>query len=329
MPADCVPSRLALPRHGGDLAAAEAYWGRPAEGWLDLSTGINPWPYPLPALASELWTRLPGAEARRTLCEAAAAAYGAPGPDWVLPAPGTGALIQWLPRVIARGRVAVVGPTYAEHAAAWRLAGHEVAEISTLEAAAGADVAIVVTPNNPDGRIAAPAALAGLAPLVVVDEAFADTQPECSAVPEMADGMVVLRSFGKFFGLGGIRLGFAIARPGTVDALAAAMGPWSVSGPALAVGAAALADAAWAAAMRPRLAAMAERLDRVLGEGGLQVTGGTSLFRLARHDGAPVLYERLGRAGILVRAFADRPDLLRFGLPTDEAGLDRLRAAIS
>lgn len=324
----CAETIQTLPRHGGDVAAAQSRWGCPAQGWLDLSTGINPFSYPLPSFAPEAWARLPCAAEVRALREAAAAAYGAPGPDWVLPAPGTGALIQWLPRVTPRGRVAILGPTYAEHAAAWAQAGHVVTDIANLEGFAGSDVAIVVNPNNPDGRTVAPAVLKGLAPLVVVDEAFADTQPACSSVAELETGMLVLRSFGKFYGLAGVRLGFAIAPPKLLEGLAAAMGPWSVSGPALALGAAALADREWAGAMRDRLAGMAERLDGVLAQAGLNVIGGTSLFRLVRHDLAHELYDRLGRAGILVRAFTHRPDILRFGLPGDSAALERLRGAL-
>ncbi|HSV28591.1 MAG TPA: aminotransferase class I/II-fold pyridoxal phosphate-dependent enzyme, partial [Candidatus Omnitrophota bacterium] len=163
---------MTLPRHGGDLDAAEARWGRPARDWLDLSTGINPWPYPLPPLPAEAWTRLPGAAAELALRRAAASAFGAPAPDWVLPSPGTSALIQWLPRLRARGRVAVVGPTYGEHAAAWAAAGHDVREVETLDDAEGADVTIVVNPNNPDGRVVATECFERVGGFLVVDEAF-------------------------------------------------------------------------------------------------------------------------------------------------------------
>lgn len=319
---------LTLPVHGGDLAAAEARWGRPADGWLDLSTGINPWPYPLPPLPPEAWTRLPGAAEDAALRAAAARAFAAPGPDWVLPAPGSSALIQWLPRITPRARVAVVGPTYAEHAAAWRAAGHEVREVASTAEAAGAEVTVVVNPNNPDGRTVPATELAALAGMVVVDEAFAEAVPGVSAVPLLRPGMVVLRSFGKFHGLAGLRLGFAVAAPQTLAPLAAALGPWPVSGPALAVGAAALADDGWAKATRAHLSSMADRLDGVLSGGGLAIMGGTPLFRLARHDAAAALHDRLGRAGILVRAFADRPALLRFGLPSGQKDLERLRAAL-
>lgn len=318
---------LELPRHGGDLRAAARLWGNPAEGWLDLSTGINPWPYPLPAVAAEAWTRLPGAAEDERLRQAAAHRFGCR-PDQVLAAPGTSALIAALPRLVPQGQVAVVSPTYAEHAAGWRAAGHTVAEVPSLAAAEGADVVVAVNPNNPDGRVLAAADLrARDETLVVVDEAFADAAPENSVAGHLRPGLVVLRSFGKFYGLAGLRLGFALAEPELLGQLAARLGPWPVSGVALAVGAQALADDAWAAATRAHLASMAARLDGVLSRAGCAIIGGTSLFRLAGHDDV-ALYDRLGRAGILVRAFAGRPGLLRFGLPPDEAGLARLQHAL-
>jgi len=333
--------------HGGDLAWAAARFGPSNTGWLDLSTGINPHPYPLPPLPAEAWARLPGAEALAALRIAAADGYGAPLTAGVVPAPGTQALIQLLPRLRPRGRVAVLAPTYGEHARAWAAAGHAVAEVepgATGSAAADAvdglaetvDVVVVTNPNNPDGRIVPPARLTEAAARLaarggwlVVDEAFADTVPVVS-VAAAADrpGLVVLRSFGKFFGLAGVRLGFALAEPGLAARVAAALGPWAVSGPAIAVGTEALADRAWIAETRTALDRAAARLDRVLAAAGLGVAGGTALFRLVEDPAAPVVFERLGRAGVLVRHFPGRPARLRFGLPGGEPDWRRLAAAL-
>lgn len=324
-----------LPVHGGDLAAAERRWGRPAAGWLDLSTGINPWPYPLPPLAAEAWTRLPGRAEEETLRAAAVHRFGVAAPDRVLAGPGTSALIQALPRIRAAGAVDVVAPTYGEHARAWAAAGHTVREVARFEDAA-APVQVVVNPNNPDGRVVPPAllldraaVLAARGGLLLVDEAFGDMSPALSVAPRLAPGLVVLRSFGKFYGLAGLRLGFALALPEILAPLAAQLGPWPVSGPALAVGTAALADDGWGAATMARLAAAADALDGVLDHAGFAIVGGTSLFRLAAHPDAPALYERLGRAGILVRSFPFRRDVLRFGLPPDAEGLARLAQTLA
>ncbi|MFC6774918.1 threonine-phosphate decarboxylase CobD [Methylobacterium gregans] len=317
--------------HGGDLGAARALFPEAPEPWIDLSTGINPVPYPCPALEASLWQRLPAAADAAALRAAAAEAYGAPDPDHVVPAPGTQILIETLPRLSPPARVAVIGPTYAEHAAAWARGGHAVVSVPELTAVGDAAIVVAVNPNNPDGRVLAGDELLALARdlgrrggLLVVDEAFGDLEPAPSLAGALEPGLVVLRSFGKTYGLAGLRLGFALAVPETARGIAAALGPWAVSGPALAIGRAALADRAWRAEAAAARAADAARLDRMLARAGGAVVGGTCLFRLARFPDAPGLYDRLGAAGIYVRRFADRPDLLRFGLPADKGQWCRL-----
>lgn len=324
--------------HGGDLDGARLAFPNAPEPWVDLSTGINPWPYPLPPIPADAWNRLPARGAEEGLRDAAAACYGAPSAAHVAAASGSQALIQLLPRLRAPGIVAVLAPTYAEHAACWAGAGHDVREVSAFETLAdgeAADVVIVVNPNNPDGRILSVAALLGLAERqaarggwLVVDEAFADADPAAS-VAGFADqpGLVVLRSFGKFFGLAGLRLGIALCAPDLAGALRAAVGPWAVSGPGLAVATAALADWAWIDATRARLAAAAAALDESLAAVGLRVIGGTSLFRLVADRRAAALHRGLGEAGVLVRRFERQADWLRLGLPPDEESVIRLRDA--
>jgi cobalamin biosynthetic protein CobC len=328
-------SDRAIIDHGGALDRAIARFGGARADWIDLSTGINPWPYPVPAIAAEAWTRLPDGSALRDLAEAARGFYGAPADAAVAAAPGSQALIQLLPRLVPTTAVAVVGPTYAEHARCWALAGHEVQAIETIEGST-ATILVLVNPNNPDGRHWEPARLRALAErqasrggLLVVDEAFAEVRPEISLVPQAGlPGLVVLRSFGKFFGLAGLRLGFAFGPAGLIEHLDAAFGPWAVAGPALEIGRAALADISWAVATRQRLAAAARSLDAILSTAGLEPIGGTDLYRLARIAEAGQLADRLGRHHILVRRFADQPDWLRFGLPPDAAAATRLRAAL-
>lgn len=325
-------------KHGGDLTEAEHRHGVVGQPWLDLSTGINPHPWPIPeGLCMAGWTRLPSAGDLQGLLAAARRAYAVPDGVGITAAPGTQALIQWLPRLARCGPVAVVGPTYGEHAAAWRGAGFAVAEVESLDAVPAATRhVVVVNPNNPDGRIAEPAALRAAAwrcaaeeGWLVVDESFADVVPAASVVAFAAElPVVVLRSFGKFYGLAGARLGFAVAPPAVTERIEAALGPWAVSGPALAVGTAALGDAAWAAAMRDTLAGESLELDAVLTGAGLEIVGGTSLYRLARTAGAGLLHERLARQRIWVRRFAWSDRLLRFGLPPDAASLARLQGAL-
>ncbi|HZH27995.1 MAG TPA: threonine-phosphate decarboxylase CobD [Azospirillaceae bacterium] len=323
-------------RHGGDAGEASRLFPRAPGPWLDLSTGINPIPYPVGPLPSETWTRLPGSNELDRLRRAAASAYGVPDAGCVVAAPGTQILINLLPRLRPPGRVAVLGPTYGEHAPAWAAAGHRVDTVREAAALEDVDVAVVVNPNNPDGRALRPDRLHRLADalgrrggLLVVDEAFADVSPEVSVAGGIAtDGLVVLRSFGKFHGLAGLRLGFALASGPLAARIEDALGPWAVSGPALAIGAAALSDAAWAAATRARLAADARCLDGLLHDAGLDVVGGTALYRLVASDFALEWFTRLGEQGIYVRRFDHDSRLLRFGLPGTEADWRRLGAAL-
>jgi cobalamin biosynthetic protein CobC len=252
-----------------------------------------------------------------------------------VPAPGTQILLPLVAALVPPGRASVLAPTYAEHARVAALVGHRVAEVAALRQLAGADLAVVVNPNNPDGRIVARAELLAAAAelrsrggVLVVDEAFMEVGPaDTSLCRDVGLGnIIVLRSFGKFFGLAGLRLGFALAAPGTAARLKALLGPWAVSGAAIAVGETALGDRAWREATRARLAREAQRLDQLLAAAGLDVMGGTSLFRLVRTAAASELFLHLGRAGILVRRFEEQ---LRFGLPADEEAWHRLRTALA
>ncbi len=324
------------PTHGGDLSAARRTFGEPPSGWLDLSTGINPWPYPHGAIAPETLTRLPQQDAMEALLEAARRAYGIPTVNGLAAAPGSQALFQLLPTMRPPSRVAVAAPTYEEHAVAWRRLGHQVDEVGALEACRDADVAVVVNPNNPDGRVTdrgvlseAAAVLAGRGGWLVVDETFADVAPEVSLAPSPdLPNTLIMRSFGKFFGLPGLRLGFVAGPSGLVDALARRLGPWAVSGPAMDIGRRALADTDWIVETRARLEAMRRDLDAVLAEAGLTVLGGTALFRLVETRAAHDLYRCLGEAGILVRCFEHHPRWLRVGLPPSRHALHRLSAAL-
>jgi cobalamin biosynthesis protein CobC len=324
--------------HGGDLAAARRQFPDAPEPLLDLSTGINPDSYPLPQLPADCFARLPDEAALARLKAAAALAYGAPSPDHVVAAAGTQILLPVVAGLLPAGRARILGPTYAEHLRVAALVGHRAHEVTELDALADADLAVVVNPNNPDGCIVPSAALLAVAEaqkrrggLLVVDEAFMDVGPaDASLAGEVGrGGVVVLRSFGKFFGLAGLRLGFALAPPPLAARLAAMLGPWAVSGPAILIGETALADAAWADATRAALGRSAARLDALLANAKLEIRGGTALFRLVQTPAAAELFEHLGRVGIIARRFVERPTWLRFGLPHGDAAWRRLQIALS
>ena len=308
------------------------------EPFIDLSTGINPNPYPIPPLSADLFARLPEPAALAKLAAAAATAYGAPSAAHVVAAPGTQLLLPVIAGLVEPGRAAVLTPTYAEHARAAALAGHSVTEVRDIGALGDAQLAILTNPNNPDGRLTAATSWlrwprhCGRAAVCLwsTRPSWMSSRSGASLADEVSLGnIVVLRSFGKFFGLAGLRLGFALAAPPLAQRISSRLGPWAVSGPALAIGAQALADRAWIDTTRSRLADAANRLDAILRRAGLDIVGGTTLFRLAHSRAAKALFEHLGRAGIFVRRFPDHPAWLRFGLPAAERDWQRLQSAMA
>lgn len=320
--------------HGGALRAAAERYHIPSIDWLDLSTGINPNGWPVPTIPATAWQRLP--EPDDGLESAATAYFGTAN---VLPVAGSQAAIQALPRLRAPGRAGVLDPTYAEHAHAWRWAGHQV-ELLAAEALDAAldrlNVLLVVNPNNPTGMRFAPATLldwrARLAERggwLVVDEAFADATPEESlAVHAGLPGLIVLRSLGKFFGLAGARVGFLLAEPGLLERALEQLGPWTVTGPSRWVATRALADRDWRERTRMMLARSGKRLADLLKRQGLPVADGTALFQWVPLPDAEYWQDALARRGILVRRFVDPPGL-RFGLPGAEPAWRRLEMALA
>ena len=320
--------------HGGGLRAAATRYGIALGDWLDLSTGINPQGWPVPPLPPMIWQRLP--ETDDGLETAAAAYYGTP---QLLPVAGSQAAIQALPRLREPGRIGVLQPTYAEHAHAWRQAGHQLEWLrpDQLDAAADRlDALVLVNPNNPTGQSFDPAVLlnwrARLAKhggWLVVDEAFMDAWPDQSLTTQIGlPGLIVLRSLGKFFGLAGARVGFAVTEPALRERLREALGPWPVSGPARWVATQALTDHDWQAQTRMRLDQAGKRLADLLQRQGLSVAGGTRLFQWAPLPEADFWQDALARRGILARRFTDPPGL-RFGLPGAEPAWRRLELALA
>ncbi len=317
--------------HGGNLAAAIRQYGGALEEWIDLSTGINRQPYRLPEIPARAWQDLPDAPALATLTKVAQEAYRTKAS--VLPLAGAQAAIQLMPRLRRPGTVRILSPTYNEHAASFASAGWHVKEVAEPSALIGDDAAILVNPNNPDGRAMLPSEILELAShvrLLIVDESFTDPTPELSIAPHLgAPGLLALRSFGKFYGLAGLRLGFAIGAEADTAALRAAAGPWSVSGPALHVGALALTNKGWQASTTARLENEAKQLDSLARTADWQPAGGTHLFRLYTTKDAEKAQAYLAEHHIWSRIFPYSRTWLRLGLPGTKAEWQRLSAALS
>lgn len=323
--------------HGGGIAAAAARFGGRPEDWLDLSTGINPIPAVLPEVDVAAWHRLPDRHRQDETRAAAARYYGTPN-ALPLPVPGTQSVIQLLPRLVAAGRrAAVFAPTYGEYARVLDNAGVPVDRVASPAEVIGAHgLVIVVNPNNPDGRLFSRetlldlhARVAGQDGLLVVDEAFGDMDPESCIAPLAGDcrpGLLVFRSFGKFFGLAGLRLGFVIGEAAVVERVEDGLGPWAVSGPALTIATRLMGSDT--TVIRRSIVARKAALDATLAGAGLDIVGGTGLFSLVEHGDAAALHKALCHRHILVRPFDYNPRWLRFGLTPDAAGDARLAAAL-
>jgi len=320
--------------HGGRLRHAARQYGIDEADWLDLSTGINPNGWPVPAMPDGIWQRLPQDD--DGLQAAAQAYYGTP---QVLAVAGSQAAIQALPMLRPPAQVALVAPGYAEHAHAWRRHGHQVVSVPAAEiirAGANAQVVVIINPNNPTGKLFSVtgllemhAQLAARGGWLVVDEAFIDATPGHSlafACPR--PGLIVLRSLGKFFGLAGVRVGFMLAKETVLQPLADLLGPWPIAAPSRHAAMLALRDTAWQDATRQALPLAAQRLAELLSKHGLAPSGGSSLFQWVCCADAANVYEQLAQQGILTRLF-DMPHSLRFGLPRDEAQWSRLAEALS
>lgn len=319
--------------HGGNLLQAAARFGRPVADWIDLSAGLNPHPYPAPALSAADWHRLP--EADPALLRAASAYYGG---AHMLAVAGTQAAIQALPVLRRPSRVAVAAPSYAEHAHHWSKHGHTLNQVpygALAGAVAHSDVMVICNPNNPTGETVRPALLLGWAAQLaarggwlVVDEAFADTSPELSVIHACGTpGLIVLRSIGKFFGLAGARVGFVAAHDTLLADLANYLGPWTVSGPAQRITRAALEDREWQRASANRLASEGARLRALLMAAGMAPQG-TPLFQWWPEPRAEEFHQHMATRGIWVRLFTSAARGIRLGLPPNEAAWTQLEQAL-
>lgn len=318
-------------RHGGRLGEAAALFPQAPLPWIDLSTGINPHGWAGPRADFAALQRLPDTTETAALEAAAAASFGVADPAMVAAIPGAESGLRLLPRLTGAPSVAILSPTYGGHAEAWHAAGRDVRTATTLAALPDTAALVIVNPNNPDGKAIPATSITQLVTptrLLIVDESFVEIAPQSSVAASASDRLIVLRSFGKFFGLAGVRLGFIIAGPGIIAQLRAAFGDWPVSAEAIAAGTAAYADPGWAQATRARLQQDSERLDRLLENAGLEILGGTCLFRLCTSPQAGNWFEHLARNGLLVRPFSQQLNWLRFGLPGTDSAWSRLQAAL-
>lgn len=310
--------------HGGALDLAVAKYGGNAASWLDLSTGINPYHYPIENVANLSWTQLPQASALNNLLYAASAAYGCK-PQNILAANGTQALIEILPLILPKSKIAILSPTYQEHQHNWQKHGHEVVLVADIEQAKSANHLIIVNPNNPTGKLFSPDELRELQTYfaakkgyLIIDEAFIDMTPEMSMSAFAGEeGLIILRSFGKFFGLAGVRVGFVLAEDSILNEMGKHIGLWNIAGMSMQIATQALEDLTWQKSMRGKVAENMSNMQSILKDCEFKIVGATDLFCLAEmpnNQSAYDYFEKLAKRHILTRKFIDNNKILRFGL---------------
>jgi len=313
-----------LLEHGGHLIEAAKKYNIPIQQWVDLSTGINPNGWPIPPIPAECWQRLP--ESSDGLVEAAKKYYQC---ESILAVAGSQAAIQTLPLLRKKSKVGVLAPAYAEHAYSWKKAGHEVIELSetTINTRLHeVDVLILINPNNPTAQKFSKSELLDWHQQLsqrngwlIIDEAFIDSTPQysLSSYP-VHDGLIILRSIGKFFGLAGIRCGFVIANHHIIKQLDELLGPWTISNPSRYIATAALLDLNWQKKNQVELRQQSKRLALLLQNNSFEMSSQTDLFHWVRTENAKYIHHSLAQQGILTRLFHN-PLSLRFGLPKSEA----------
>ena len=334
---------MAAPVHGGDLKNAMAlarefgFEVGNLSSWMDLSTGINPRPYPVPQLDPSLWHALPSQDLQEKLIDAAVSYYHAPSADHLLAASGSAVLIQLLPTLFEGQAVSIVSPTYGDHAQAWARNARACSLIANVDDH-GEGILVLTNPNNPDGRKYTADELHNFAERqtragswLIVDEAFADLiegeRPTTALVEKF--NVIVLKSIGKFFGLAGTRLGFMVAPPAKINAMKKQLGSWPVSGPVLEIGFQALTNVTWQNETRAFLKVQTEAVLEIFKQAQLPIVGGTDLFTLVDQSAKPTLFKELLSAQIYVRSFDYNADWLRIGLPANDVELARLKLVVT
>ncbi len=261
------------PIHGGNLLSVSEQYKINADNWIDLSTGLNPNAFPVSAIPMEIFTKLP--YDNPDFIESAMDYYGQ---ENLLALNGTQDAIQALPNILAPHPVLLPEVGYQEHLHGWQLRGNDISLYPSWDMSAAIEVidawieknpqghVVVINPNNPTGLMFPVEVLHKWArnmaqgSYLIVDEAFMDLTPEGSLLcHELNDRVIVLRSFGKFFGLAGLRLGFAFGNQDILNALKDRQGLWAVNGPAKYVATQAFKNEAWQITARAQIQLLAKK----------------------------------------------------------------------
>lgn len=316
--------------HGGQLKEAKIQFPHVVQRWIDLSTGINPYAYPFSPITPDRSTQLPSIEDEHRLRGMAALRYGVRDQRLIAMAPGTQILISLLPYTLEAQQVCVFGPTYMEHINTWQQAHIPVHQVTTLDdfmrfSTQEQTVGVLCNPNNPDGRLLNVQQMQAIIHQwgschnhIIVDEAFMDFEGQTIASLLPHPALTILRSFGKAYGLAGVRLGFLLSNASYVEKVRQMLGSWAISGAALHIGLQAFKNREWILQAQDQLSKQVQQFDQLFMQHACKIVGGTHLFRLIEMQNAQDLWEYLAKHGIWVRKFDYNSQWLRFGLPQEQ-----------
>jgi len=327
-----------VPRaHGGNIYQAARQYGIDAEKLIDFSSNVNPLgPSSMARRAAKrslsFIDRYPDPD--MTDLRRAIARYFGIKPEQVMCGNGSNSLIHLIPRVFRPRKIFIPIPTFSEYASAAADAGSEVVTLSLKErdgfrldpvetafAFRGVDMAFLCNPNNPTGQLIPKADMLEIMRYshehgirLVIDESFMDFIGSESIVKEavQASNVICLRAFTKFFGMPGLRIGYAVSDEATVAALREGQEPWSVSIPAERAAIAALND--WGHIKKTLRLIEKERsrlLDALRLLPGVETFPGAANFLLIKCVSVDThaLRQKLGSRGMLVRDCSSFPGL--------------------
>ena len=328
--------------HGGQLDRIKQGYPDQQLPWVDLSTGISPFSYPIDVDVQSSYQCLP--QGHKKLIAAASSFYGV---DNGLPIPGSMWAIQHLPLIRKvnpnTNTVNDIRPVllprvgFNEHAKAWSAWGFNIEyyeNMPSTDQLERVQACIVINPNNPTGvhyqkqdLLKVHKKLSDNNAWLIVDEAFMDLTPEHSCIKESwQQDLIVLRSFGKYFGLPGIRLGSLMASEAVIADAKKLLNEWSINSAAQQVATTAYLDTEWQYEINKRIKVNSARLKKLL-ESLNMISQGSDFFQTHISSNAESMCQHLLRLGVYVRLLDDQSGI-RIGLPREEDHWSRLEAAL-
>ena len=317
-------------QHGCDIDLAIKKYGGERADWIDLSTGINRTSYPWQESVKVELRDLPSSKLLMGLEKAASRAYKvAEGADTAA-VQGAQQIISLLPICLKNyNSVAILGPTYNEYEKAFKSSGIKAETVSEVSKLSSSDIAIIVNPNNPTGKVIAEEILDDLSKkvrILIIDESF---KMFSSRRIQKFDNVIQINSLGKFFGLAGVRLGFVSGPSDFIKSVRVMLGPWPDSSVAAEIGIIALNDKTWISAMEKILLEGSNVLHEACNTKNWKLVGKTNLFHTYATSNCVEVEEQFAAHYIWIRTFDYSKSWVRLGIPTSKYEWARVRQALN